>query len=90
MGYDVNRFVASIDDKFVCSICTMVLQNAIHLTKCEHLFCNGCIIQWLAINQTCPLDRGPIGLDDMKPVSDSLRSLLNQLEIKCNFGEYFY
>lgn len=65
----------------------MVLQNAIQSSKCQHLFCNGCIMQWLAINQTCPLDRGSMGFDDIKPLPDSLRDLLNQQEIKCEFGE---
>lgn len=46
MGYELARFVNEIDDEFLCSICTMVLENPM-VSPCDHIFCNHCIKGWL-------------------------------------------
>lgn len=84
MGYEQTRFIAQIDDEFECWICTMVLENPVQ-TTCEHSFCNECINDWLSVNMTCPVDRTPITVSDLKPTSRPFRNLWNKLEIRCDF-----
>jgi E3 ubiquitin-protein ligase NRDP1 len=45
---------------------------------CEHAFCYGCISQWLHQQPTCPVDRQPIYLKDLKPVPRILKNLLSK------------
>lgn len=84
MGYDVTRFKCKIDEEFLCSICTMVFENATQ-TPCDHAFCHTCISEWLIVNQICPVDRQPLSNEDLKPSGRLLRNLVNKLEIKCDF-----
>lgn len=85
MGYEVTRFIGTIDDEFICPICTMVLKEAVQ-THCDHLFCWECINGWLEADRSCPVDRGLLDFDDLKPVARFFRNLLNKFEIKCDFG----
>ncbi|XP_037029517.1 uncharacterized protein LOC119069542 [Bradysia coprophila] len=88
MGYDVHRFISElIDDQCICVICTSVMNNPMRSEKCEHTFCKNCIVQWLAINKTCPLDRSTMDFNDMKPAVD-LNTILDQLEMKCDFESH--
>lgn len=93
MGYDLTRFTCEINEEFICTICTLVLENPLQ-TPCEHSFCNECIKGWLTVDKTCPVDRRPLVVNDLMVPSRVLRNLLNNLEIKCDFREtallYFY
>lgn len=93
MGYDQTRFSHEINEEFICTICTLVLENPIQ-TPCEHSFCNECIKGWLTIDKTCPVDRRPLVTNDLIVPSRVLRNLLNNLDIACDFREtallYFY
>lgn len=55
--------------------------------KCEHIFCKDCIVQWLAVNKTCPLDRSTMDINDMKPAVNLLCTILDQLDMKCGYGK---
>lgn len=44
-----------------CSICCDRITNPI-LTRCHHLFCTRCLMQWLQQNSTCPMCRAPVQL----------------------------
>lgn len=85
MGYDTNRFIGEIDEEFICAICTSVLEKPVQSQKCDHLFCEECIKDWLSRSQTCPVDRDLLQDEDLKPATRPLRNLLGKLEIKCNF-----
>lgn len=52
--------------------------------NCEHAFCGGCIKEWLTRQPTCPVDRGAITPNQLKPVPRILRNLLSRLEITCD------
>ncbi|KAG4072021.1 hypothetical protein HA402_010958 [Bradysia odoriphaga] len=85
MGYDVERFVGgAIERELICQICASVLQDPWE-TPCEHFFCMTCMQSWLAVSETCPIDRQPIRTADLKQPSRLLRNLLAQLDIKCDF-----
>lgn len=39
-----------------CPICLQVIKNEI-ITKCNHIFCDSCLIKHIKINTTCPICR---------------------------------
>ncbi|XP_037050573.1 E3 ubiquitin-protein ligase NRDP1-like [Bradysia coprophila] len=84
MGFEATRFIGEIDEEFICTICTLVLENPVQ-SSCEHTFCNQCITDWLAIENTCPVCRRNTELAHVKPVARYFRNMLNKLEIKCDF-----
>lgn len=54
-----------------CCICTMEFVNKVAL-KCEHIFCNECILTWMQNTKTCPTCRATIEYSDIlvEPNSD--------------------
>ncbi len=42
-----------------CSVCLEFRGDCI-ITKCNHIFCNGCIIQWCKDHNQCPMCRSII------------------------------
>ena len=86
MGYEVERFTHEIDEEFHCSICKMILKDPIQ-SPCEHLFCDECIKGWLAVDESCPVERGPLKLEDLKPATRTVRNLMKKFEINCDFGK---
>ncbi len=45
-GYDTDRFVPEVEEKFKCPICMMVLRNPIQ-THCGHRYCHSCLAKWV-------------------------------------------
>lgn len=86
MGYDFGSLFSEVDDAFLCSICTKVLENSMG-SPCEHTFCYVCIKEWLEVKPSCPVDSCFLTLDDMKPTPRYFRNLLDKVEVKCNFGK---
>lgn len=89
MGYDITRFIDKIDEEFLCSICTMVLENPLQ-SFCEHMFCDVCIKGWLMLkyDQICPNDRTSLTFDQLKVPGRIIRNLLNKLNIRCDFCKW--
>lgn len=86
MGFELTRFIGEIDNEFICSICTPVVENPMQST-CEHVFCSQCINVWLEQAKTCPVGRTLLVLENVKPVARYFRNILAKLEIKCDFGK---
>lgn len=84
MGYDLSRFTCEIDEEFLCSICTMVLESLLQ-SFCEHMFCHLCIKDWLTLDQRCPDHRISLTFDQLRAPGRVIRNLLNKLNIKCDF-----
>ena len=84
MGYDCSRFTAEISEELLCSICSEVLKDAI-TTDCEHLFCRQCIMDWLSVNRTCPIDRLYITGRNIRAAPRVIRNLLGKLDIHCDY-----
>ena len=80
MGYDLSLFEDDeIDEELVCPICKGVLEVASYAPNCEHAFCTDCIKEWLSQHQTCPLDRSPLELKQMKTVPRIMKNMLGKL-----------
>lgn len=84
MGYELTRFIGEIDEEFLCNICTMVIEEAMQ-SPCDHLFCKECIETWLKTDRSCPVDRGPLDVDNLRSAARFFRNLLEKFLIKCNF-----
>ncbi|XP_033626469.1 E3 ubiquitin-protein ligase NRDP1-like [Asterias rubens] len=82
MGYDVERFVGSINDGLLCCICRDVLEDPLQ-APCEHAYCTSCIHAWLVHDQICPEDRQPLTQDQLHPIFRYMRNDLNQLRLRC-------
>ena len=73
-GYDAN-FVEEVPEHLKCSICCMVLKDAVQLAACGHRYCKLCFEQMAnhcryTRNQqlTCPIDR--LCIDEAKVFDD--------------------
>jgi len=88
MGFEVQRFQGDIDEELICSICSGVLEDPKQAPSCEHAFCAECIMEWLRRRQTCPVDRIPVSINELKPVPRITKNLLARLEIKCDNEQF--
>lgn len=91
MGFELTRFIGTVDIEFICILCAKVLDNPMQSTcSCEHLFCHECIKTWLAvIGMSCPFDRTILDTDALKPAAKHFRNLLGKLEIRCDYRKQF-
>ena len=81
-----SRFVGEVPPDLLCHICQQVLSEPLE-TPCQHAFCADCIRQWLNKTASCPVDRKPVTIPQLNPLHRVVRSLLDQLIIKCDFVE---
>jgi E3 ubiquitin-protein ligase NRDP1 len=88
MGYDVARFLGDVENDVICPICREVLEDPLQVPECEHAFCKDCIQEWLTRQTWCPIDRGELVADRLKPVPRILRNLLSKLDISCDNAKY--
>lgn len=56
---------SSEDNQSECPICLEPYKTLLE-TPCHHKFCETCITQWLANSSTCPTDRSPLTLEDLR------------------------
>ena len=86
MGYDAIRFVAPVDEEFICSICMGVFENPVH-GRCGHAYCRSCIYNWITNHEnTCPLDRIPLYPEELVDAPLPFKNLINRLLIKCDYA----
>ncbi|XP_015786198.1 E3 ubiquitin-protein ligase NRDP1 [Tetranychus urticae] len=85
MGYDVERFLGSIDEELKCPICCGVLEDPLQGQRCEHAFCRKCITEWMKTSETCPVDRNSLSSSQLQPIPRIVRNMLNHLSIRCDF-----
>ena len=76
MGLDVGRVHGDVDEELLCPICSGVLQDPVAAPECAHAFCLPCITTWLGRQPTCPVDRQPVTVAQLKTVPRILRNLL--------------
>lgn len=82
MGYDVDRFIDSINDGLLCSICRDVLEDPVQ-APCEHAFCSACIEGWLVHDNICPEDRRLLWSTDLRPLFRYMKNDLDALKLRC-------
>ncbi|KAK2910261.1 RING finger protein 151 [Channa argus] len=87
MGYDLERFVGYVNEGLLCCVCRDVLERPLQ-APCEHAYCSACISSWLVHHHSCPEDRLPLDIGNLKPLYRYMRNDLNRLQIRCiNAGQ---
>ncbi|XP_063442855.1 RING finger protein 151-like [Mytilus trossulus] len=84
MGFDVDRFLETINEGLLCCICRDVLEDPVQ-APCEHAYCRACIEGWLVHETICPEDRKPLSSLSLRPLFRYMRNDLNRLQIRCEF-----
>ncbi|KAG7475333.1 RING finger protein 151-like [Solea senegalensis] len=82
MGYDLERFVGYVNEGLLCCVCRDVLERPLQ-APCEHAYCSACISNWLVHHHSCPEDRLPLDVCNLKPLYRYMRNDLNRLQIRC-------
>ncbi|KAK6186397.1 hypothetical protein SNE40_008439 [Patella caerulea] len=82
MGYDIDRFLHVINEGLLCCICQDVLQDPVQ-APCEHAFCRLCIQGWLRDEKSCPEDRRPLIVEELRPLFRYMKNDLDKLKIRC-------
>jgi len=62
-----NEFDDPLLKRLICPICFDVFNDAVHLDKCGHEFCNSCLKLWLSKSLSCPICRKVAKIDDIRP-----------------------
>lgn len=83
MGFDIERFIGTVNEGLLCSICRDVLEEPL-LAPCEHTFCSSCIHTWLTHYHNCPEDRQNLWPSDLKPIFRYMKNDLDALKIRCD------
>lgn len=85
-----SKFISKTDllttkyeDRLKCIICHKIAHPAFR-TKCDHLFCEKCILKWLEEKRTCPDCRSLFPY----PVKDEIitRIVEETLTLKCKYN----
>ena len=84
-GYEDERFEHTVSQSFHCIICTGVIKDPVMCPQNEHLFCRACITRHLKYSQSCPTCVEPLTLDTLSQAPRSVRNLLAELRIRCEF-----
>ena len=86
MGRDFVDFVtgASVSRHLICSICQQVLERPVQ-TKCEHLFCEDELIEWLMHKQSCPVCNAEINSEEVARAPRAIVGLLDDLVCYCDY-----
>lgn len=74
-------------EHLICFICEGVYVDPVQCSE-EHYFCRRCITQWLHRSQTCPVDRDPLVVEDLRPPPRILRDILASLQLSCRFRPF--
>ena len=88
MGYDEDLFADPdrISSVLKCQICFCILENPLVLKKCEHIFCDYCINDWLDRKRKCPICREEVSIvreNDLSIAPLYVRQMVNELQVIC-------
>ena len=78
--YDSDLFVKEKLDGLLCPIGLGVLRDPV-FDSCGHVFCRGCIMEWLAKSNLCPLNKKPLEVKSLIPALP-IKEMISQLELK--------
>lgn len=91
MGIALENVVNGTNmEHFVCSICTNLLDDAVVLKSCEHMYCRECINQWAKSEKpttgasSCPECRQTFTQADLVKPMRVVQALLSQVELNCS------
>ncbi|KAE9400457.1 hypothetical protein BT96DRAFT_819231 [Gymnopus androsaceus JB14] len=78
-------YVDPPNQNLVCCICRMPFVDPCTNKTCSHTFCRECIVQSLIRHSPqCPIDRSPLRMEDICPADPIVRSLVDELLVKCS------
>lgn len=60
-----------------CAICFATSQTPF-TTKCNHTFCNKCLLQWMLENDSCPMCR--FSITEKNPISREASELIEEIQ----------
>ncbi|KAK8405018.1 hypothetical protein O3P69_001533 [Scylla paramamosain] len=75
-------YIDEVDEDITCHICLQPLVTPLD-TPCGHTFCRPCLLSYLTVQQSCPVDRKPLSQQLCSPSSLVLKKLLEKLKVKC-------
>lgn len=70
-----------------CNICLGLFYNPV-MCPCHHVFCKGCIEQWLAGHDNCPQCRQRTSATSLVKAPDSIMKGILNLKVKCSNGPH--
>lgn len=76
------EYIDEVDEDITCHICLQPLVTPLD-TPCGHTFCRPCLLSYLTVQQSCPVDRKPLSQQLCSPSSLVLKKLLEKLKVKC-------
>ena len=83
-GYNEERFVATVNRNFLCSICHNVLKDPVLCSRNQHSFCRACITKYLETSQRCPTCAEELSVESLAEPQRIVKDYLNELNIRCN------
>lgn len=83
--FDVDRACAPVDTDMTCSICLGVLDSPVWLASCEHMFCDGCIRDWLVSRGTCPTCSATNSVENLTQPPRVVRKKIEEIELFCAY-----
>ena len=82
----LDRFVFCCDE-IVCSICHLVVDQAVEARCCQKLFCASCICFWLDTHCTCPLCKCRLMADELAQPHPLVVGIISKCIVMCDFSE---
>ena len=87
-GYDISLCVFPPPEDLRCSLCTNLMRDALGTNVCGHVFCEGCIKDWLNKHPYCPVDGVAICLPNLVP-RKGIRKRVDETHVKCHRRECY-
>lgn len=76
-----------ISDDLICCICQGLLTSTMELT-CGHVFCEGCIMNWFEMKESCPMCKAEIDIEiDVNP-SKCLDRMVSKVNVSCAYCDW--
>lgn len=82
------EYTSPTPDSLDCPICRQPLQEPVLPPECMHVFCSTCLARSLSHSPTCPIDRRPIQLSNIRPAPRLIHALLDDLPVDCTDCEW--
>ena len=81
-GYPTTIFLDLIDRSHNCGLCRQEVLRGPVSTKCGHVFCFGCLRNWLAGYGLCPLGCNAVELSELRAATE-IEEEISRLFVKC-------
>ena len=74
-------------DEIVCSICHLVVDQAVKARCCQKRLCASCICFWLDTHCTCPLCKSRLVADELAQPYPLVVGIISKCIVMCDFSE---